>query len=283
LGAGGLEGEPPRPAGGGPAAPPSAAQPPVPFWEPGPEPPGAAEADGSRYAVLDFMVAVPVAPAPEWAACQHVLGFDWGVRMLVTASVVNLNGQQIGHPFFLDTGPFDGRQARLRRQIDRLKAKVAALEQQRERFPVDDARRTPAEAALPVLRREISRCWRKYDARNNDLAYLAANILLTLATAFGCQLIAGESLKTMTSAGRGRDTRGRWRKSCTALFNPFPTWDAGGATVSAAGSSGPPDPLRKSLLQWLVRIGSPSLLLCHPDHASALWLRCTKGTDNRAF
>ena len=55
---------------------------------------------------------------------QKVLGFDWGVRVLVTASVVNLDGNQIGRPFFLDTGPFDGRQARLRRQIDQLKAKV---------------------------------------------------------------------------------------------------------------------------------------------------------------
>ena len=96
------------------------------------------EADGARYAVLDFMVVVPVSPSGEWEACQHVLGFDWGVRKLVTASVVDLDGHQIGRPFFLDTGPFDGRQARLRRQIDLLKAKVTTLEHQRDRFPVGD-------------------------------------------------------------------------------------------------------------------------------------------------
>jgi len=140
-----------------------------------------------------------------------VLGFDWGVRVLVTASVVDLDGHQIGRPFFLDTGPFDGKQARLRRQIDHLKAKVARLEQQRERFPVGDPRRRPSEEALPILRREISRCWRKYEARNNDLAHLAANILLVLATAFDCKLIAGESLKSMKSAGRGRGAKERWR------------------------------------------------------------------------
>jgi putative transposase len=129
----------------------------------------------------------------------------------VTGSRVDLDGNQVGRPFFLDTGPFDGRQARLRRQIDQLKAKVACLEKQRDRFPVGDPRRQPSEEALPILRREISRCWRRYEARNNDLGHLAANILLVLATAFDCKLIAGESLKSMKSAGRGRGAKGRWR------------------------------------------------------------------------
>ncbi len=169
------------------------------------------EADGTRYAVLDFIVEVPVEKQLPFEEIQTVLGFDWGVRVLVTASVVDLDGKQIGRPFFLDTGPFDGRQARLRRQIDQLKAKVARLEKQRDRFPVGDPRRKPSEDVLPILRREISRCWRKYEARNNDLGHLAANTVLVLATAFDCKLIAGESLKSMKSAGRGRGAKGRWR------------------------------------------------------------------------
>jgi putative transposase len=169
------------------------------------------EADGTRYAVLDFIVEVPVERQSTFEEIQTVLGFDWGVRVLVTASVVDLDGNQVGRPFFLDTGPFDGRQARLRRQIDQLKAKVARLETQRDRFSLGDPRRKPSEEALPILRREISRCWRKYEARNNDLAHLAANILLVLATAFDCKLIAGESLKSMKSAGHGRGAKGRWR------------------------------------------------------------------------
>ena len=169
------------------------------------------EADGTRYAVLDFIIEVPAVSPHPFEEIETVLGFDWGIRVLVTASVVDLEGKQIGRPFFLETGPFDGRQARLRRQIDHLKAKVARLEKQRDRFPVGDPRRTPSEEALCILRREISRCWRKYEARNNDLAHLAANILLVLATAFECKLIAGESLKSMKSAGRGRGAKGRWR------------------------------------------------------------------------
>jgi putative transposase len=169
------------------------------------------EVDGTRYAVLDFIVEIPAEKQAPFEQMQTVLGFDWGVRVLVTASVVDLDGHQIGHPFFLDTGPFDGRQARLRRQIDQLKAKVAHLEKQRDRFPVGDRKRKPSEEALRVLRREISRCWRKYEARNNDVGHLAANILLVLSSAFNCQLIAGESLKSMKSAGRGRGAKGRWR------------------------------------------------------------------------
>jgi putative transposase len=169
------------------------------------------EADGTRYAVLDFIVEIPVEKQATFEEMHTVLGFDWGVRVLVTASVVDLDGHQVGHPFFLDTGPFDGRKARLRRQIDQLKAKVSRLEKQRDRFPVGDPRRKASEETLPTLRQEISRCWRKYEARNNDLGHLAANILLVLSTAFDCQLIAGESLKSMKSAGRGRGAKGRWR------------------------------------------------------------------------
>jgi putative transposase len=167
--------------------------------------------DGTRYAVLDFIVQVPVAEAASWSSMRSVLGFDWGVRTLVTASVVNLEGHQVGRPFFLDTGPFDGRQARTRQQIDLLKAKVTKLEARRDSFPQGDPRREPATRQLGVLRQEVAQCWRKYQARNKDLAHLAANVLLLLATASGCELIAGESLKSMKSTGRGKDARGKWR------------------------------------------------------------------------
>jgi putative transposase len=86
------------------------------------------EPEGTRYAVLDFIIEVPVKAQTAWEEMHTVLGFDWGVRTLVTASVVDVDGHQVGRPFFLDTGPFDGRQARTRRQIDQLKAKVSKLE-----------------------------------------------------------------------------------------------------------------------------------------------------------
>lgn len=169
------------------------------------------EPDGTRSAVLDLIVEVPVAQAPEPVHMTRVLGFDWGIRTVLTMCVVDLDGQQLTPPLFLDTGCFDGRQARTRRQIDQLKAKVARLEVQRDRFPRGDPRREPSQKAISLLRKEISRCWLKYESRNHDLAHLASNILLVLAIASGCELIAGESLKSMKSQGRGRGTKGKWR------------------------------------------------------------------------
>lgn len=153
--------------------------------------------DGSRIVVLDFIVQIPKAPLPDWETIDKVLGFDWGVHGLITAVVLDAQGQQVSRPWFLQTGGIDGHQARTRRQIDQLKAK-------RETFPADDSRRASYD-------QEIARCWRLYEARNQELAHLAANVLLLLARTFGCSLISGESLKTLKSTGRGCGVRGKWR------------------------------------------------------------------------
>src|SRR5437899_746320 len=89
---------------------------------------------------------------------------------LVTATVMDLSGNRLSPPLFLDTGGFDGRQAHTRRHIDGLKKKVAKLEARRDQFSVGDPKREPSERKLVVLRQEIAQCWRKYEARNNDLA-----------------------------------------------------------------------------------------------------------------
>src|SRR5258708_9039817 len=92
------------------------------------------EIDGTRYAVLDFIVTVPVTEPAEWSDMQYVLGFDWGVRTLVTAATVDLDGHYVGRPWFLDTGCFARRQARTPRPIHLLTAKNTRLEAQPTRF-----------------------------------------------------------------------------------------------------------------------------------------------------
>src|SRR5713101_1949919 len=83
--------------------------------------------DDNRVVVLDLMLEVPAKYVSPLGQESRVLGFDWGVRSLITVSVLDSPEgdepyRQVSRPMFLDTGGIDGRQARLRREIDRLKA-----------------------------------------------------------------------------------------------------------------------------------------------------------------
>jgi putative transposase len=171
-------------------------------------------ADGERFAVLDFIVEVEKAEMPEWRSVERVLGADWGVHTLLTATAVDEHNAQVGRPIFLNTGGFDGRQARTRRQIDELKKKVARFEQERNALALDHPKRAWYTQRLALYRREIERCWRKYEQRNRALAHLASNVLLLLCQVHGCSLLSMESLTTLKSTGRGRGVRGRWRNYC---------------------------------------------------------------------
>ncbi len=118
---------------------------------------------------------------------------------------------QVGRPFFLNTGGFDGRQARTRRQIDEFKKKVARFEQDQDTLEPSQSKRGWYTQRLASLRREIDRCWGKYERRNRALAHLASNVLPLLCRLQGCQLLSMESLTTLKTTGRGKGVRGRWR------------------------------------------------------------------------
>ncbi len=167
--------------------------------------------DGERMAVLDFSIEVPKTDLPVWETVAGVLGADWGVHTLLTATAVDEHSHQVGRPFYLDSGGFDGKQARTRRQIDQLKKKVASLEQERDALEASHPKRNWYTEQMRVLRREIECCWRKYEQRNRALAHLASNVLLLLAQVHACSLLSMESLKTLKTTGRGKGVRGRWR------------------------------------------------------------------------
>jgi putative transposase len=173
-------------------------------------------AGGERFAVLDFTVAVETEALPAWESIGRVLGADWGVHSLLTATAITATASdetssQVGRPFFLNTGGFDGRQARTRRQIDELKKKAARFEHDQDALESSHPKRGWYTQQLAIYRREIDRCWRKYEQRNRALAHLASNVLLLLCRLHGCQLLSMESLKTLKTTGRGKGVRGRWR------------------------------------------------------------------------
>jgi putative transposase len=187
--------------------------------------------DGSRVAVLDLILEVPAKYVAPLGEETHVLGWDWGVRSLITVSILEKPKgdepyRQVSRPVFLDTGGIDGRQARLRREIDRLKScrdryallvkQTLAAQRERdiplpthfvgwqERVRDDDAR--------------IKQCWKTYERRNHELAHLASNLLILLALLSDCRLICGENLTTLKTEGCGKGVRGRfrnWRNNST--------------------------------------------------------------------
>ena len=182
--------------------------------------------DGSRVAVFDLILEVPAKYVGDLDQESRVLGWDWGVRSLITVSIVEKpegegeeSYRQVSRPVFLDTGGLDGRQARLRREIDRLKtckeryvklvkaAVIARVEQQR---PLP-AHFQKWQERIDAYEARIKLCWKKYEKRNRELAHLASNLLILLALLSGCRLICGENLTTLKTIGRGRGVRGRWR------------------------------------------------------------------------
>jgi putative transposase len=187
--------------------------------------------DGSRVVVLDVILEVPAKYVSPLEQETRVLGFDWGVRSLISVSILEKPDgddpyRQVSRPVFLDTGGIDGRQARLRREIDRLKAcrdRYAQLvKQARESC---DERQSPLPAHFPGWQKRvgaysarIKQCWKTYERRNRELAHLASNVLILLALVYDCRLICGENLTTLKTEGRGRGVRGRfrnWRNNTT--------------------------------------------------------------------
>ncbi len=187
--------------------------------------------DGSRVVVLDLLLEVPAKYVSPLEQETRVLGFDWGVRSLITASILEMGDadepyRQVSRPVFLDTGGIDGRQARLRREIDRLKAcrdRYAQLVKQA--LTAKDQHEIPLPAHFPGWQKRVSEyearikaCWKTYERRNRELAHLASNLLILLALLSDCRLICGENLTTLKTEGRGRGVRGRfrnWRNNTT--------------------------------------------------------------------
>ncbi len=187
--------------------------------------------DGSRVAVLDLILEVGAQVVSPLEQEARVLGWDWGVRSLITVSVLELSegdepSHQVSRPVFLDTGGIDGRQARLRREIDRLKAckeRYEMLITHAKKEQEAHGTELPAHFAgwqerVSAYSARIKQCWKKYERRNAELAHLASNLLILLALLYDCRLICGENLTTLKTEGRGRGVRGRfrnWRNNTT--------------------------------------------------------------------
>jgi transposase len=159
---------------------------------------------GERVVLLDFVIETHTPPLlpPK----GNILAYDWGVRRLVTLVILDREGKRISPPLFLLAGGMEGKQARLRAQID-------ALIEKRDKLPEGSPKRL-------LLQAEIENCWRKYRARNRAISHIASSFIVLMAVLYECDTIVGEWLKTLKVRkkkwGRGKKARWRnWRTSTT--------------------------------------------------------------------
>jgi putative transposase len=132
----------------------------------------------------------------------------------------------VSRPVFLDTGGIDGRQAGLRREIDRLKACCERYDTQiSQALSAEASQHTALPADFPgwqewvsAYSARIKQFWKKYERHNRELAHPASNVLIRLSVLYDCRLIYGENLTTLKTEGRGKGVRGRfrnWRNNTT--------------------------------------------------------------------
>lgn len=157
--------------------------------------------------VLDLKVEAP--PARKGKVPGRVLAFDWGLRKLITAVVVQ-KGRQLSRPFFLRAGGVYAKLKELRAHASLLQRKADRVRRERLFAPglYADARER-LEGVERKARAELECVWRRYRELQEELAHLAANFPLCLARESGCGVIAGEWLGSLRS--RGKDSDLNWR------------------------------------------------------------------------
>jgi IS605 OrfB family transposase len=142
---------------------------------------------------------------------KRVLAFDWGLRKLITAVVMEQDSQgqisQLTRPFFLTVGGLYAKLKELRAHASLLRSKADRLKNRRHR--AEPAEQKVLAAEEQKTRAELAAVWRRYHELQDQLAHQAANFLLTLALESGCGVIAGEWLGSLKSNDKGHDLN--WR------------------------------------------------------------------------
>jgi hypothetical protein len=157
----------------------------------------------------------------------RVLAFDWGLRKLMTAVVLQggepatvLAGdgaetaaeppawEQLSRPFFLRAGGIYDKLRELRIHASFLRGKADRLRNAR-RQEADPAQRDAPSVEEQRAQAEWDAVWRRYEQLQDQLAHEASNFLLEVAVAAGCSVIAGEWLGSLRSGTRSKDLN--WR------------------------------------------------------------------------
>lgn len=170
----------------------------------------------------DVTVTLP-APRPLLGDDERparVLSVDWGVRRLLSATVVRAVGHPgedgrgqaaavDGRPLYVQAGVLQGRARRAGVHRARVQAKADHYQRLAGGLAAHDPRRTGLAALLARAHTELADLQAAQTNLNDQIARLAARWLVEQALAAGCQAIALEDLKTLEHRGLGRRTNER--------------------------------------------------------------------------
>ncbi|MGB9886502.1 MAG: RNA-guided endonuclease InsQ/TnpB family protein [Moorellales bacterium] len=145
--------------------------------------------DGELIALLDVKVEVPE-EEPSGDPGRG-LAVDWGLKKLVTCTVVSKEGQ-LTPPFFVFW-------KRLKAKLFRIREDIKRLQELRDRHE-------SGSAEWKAYNRRIAAAWQKYHRVQHALAHAVSTVLVLLARVFGCRRIFVEWLITLRGKkGRSRD------------------------------------------------------------------------------
>lgn len=147
---------------------------------------------GELAVLLDVRAEVPE-DGPS-GSTGRALACDWGLRKLVTCTVVSRQGQ-VTPPFFLFWSGLKAKLYRIREQI----RKLHELRDRHEKGC----------DVWKALNRKIAASWQKYHRVQRALAHAVSTLLVLLARAFDCRYIFVEWLVTLRGR-RGRDRDLNW-------------------------------------------------------------------------
>lgn len=156
---------------------------------------------GELIALLDVKVEVP--EEEPSGNSGRALACDWGLRKLITCTVVSQEGQ-LTPPFFVF---WSG----LKAKLFRIREHIGKLQGLRDRYE-------KGSAAWKELNRKIAAAWQKYHRIQHALAHVVSALLVLLAKIFSCRYIFVEWLATLRGKkGRSKDLN--WWVS-TAVARP---------------------------------------------------------------
>ena len=229
-----------------------------------------------------FLVPLDV-PVPELRLNCKIFALDWGVRRLLTGSVIapdpnDLTNRALttGRPYFFNSSQWQTKLARLKDEAHILEAKIKQHKKLLAGLNKGGRQDPDLLARKETLTRQRTFLWARVSEAQKQQAYAAAKWVIEQTLAEGCGVIALEDLGSLQSRERGQIQNERTNSQVRGLLQQkiIDLAQLNGLKVIFVNPRG-----TSSLCS---RCGRPSVFWHAPDRKSgdANWLVCACGRSS---